>query len=40
MADGKDRVKALADFEQDLLAPPGGWQQAEQNVIRLISAAG
>lgn len=39
MADGKDRAAVLADWEQDLIAPPGGWQQAEQNVIRLIAAA-
>lgn len=40
MADSKDRQSVIDEWETDLNAPLGGWQQADQNIIRLLAAAG
>jgi hypothetical protein len=39
MADGKDRQTVLEEWETDLYAPLGGWQQADDNLLNLLLAA-
>lgn len=40
MCDGKQRQRALDDFDLDLCAPLGGWEQADRDVQRAIFADG
>jgi hypothetical protein len=40
MCDGKDRVKALEQFELDLYAPlDGGWEAADRRLQEVINSA-
>lgn len=40
MCDGKDRVKALEQFDLDLYAPlDGGWEAADRRLVEAINNA-
>ncbi|MFJ1539282.1 hypothetical protein ACIODS_12135 [Micromonospora chalcea] len=36
MADGKDRVRVLEQFDTDLYAPLGGWEAADRQLHKAI----
>lgn len=40
MADGKDRQRALDDFEANLYAPADGWDAMDRRLHAAVDAAG
>lgn len=40
MADGKERRRALDDFDAAINAPAGGWERADQQLKKAIFTSG